>query len=268
MAPWTKYSDRIRRSSRDKVARLVDEVVAERQQPLLEEFERQRQAIDALTRSLEGLELRMRRDIPFASEATAVTEAAEFARREMPRVPSHPHPHDTLRFALDKVEIPGLALEFGVATGTTLEIIAGAASSTPAIESVTGFDSFGGLPETWRTGFTAGTFARATPPVVPGADIVVGLFDETLSPFLDNHSGTVSFLHLDADLYSSTDVVLRALEGRIVPGTVIVFDEFFNYPGWQDHEKKAWDEFVARTGATFEYLAYTSDNEQVAVRVT
>lgn len=268
MAPWTKYSDRIRHSSRDKIARLVDEVVAERQEPLLTELTRQRQAIESLTRSLEGLELRMRRDIPFASEATAVTEAAEFARQEMPRVPCHPHPHDTLRFALGKVQIPGLALEFGVASGTTLGIIAGAAATTPAIESVTGFDSFGGLPETWRTGFDAGTFARAVPPEVPGADIVVGLFDETLPSFLEHHAGIVSFLHLDADLYSSTDVVLRALAGRIVPGTVIVFDEFFNYPGWQDHEKRAWDEFVARTGVTYEYLTYTSDNEQVAVRIT
>lgn len=267
MAPWSKITHKLRHSSRDKVARVVDEVVAERQQSLLIQIERQREAIESLARSLEGLEFRMRRDIPFAAEVAAASEAAEFAQEQMPKVPSHQHPHDTLRHALEHVTIDGLALEFGVATGTTLQIIADAAATAAQIRSVTGFDSFGGLPETWRTGFTAGTFARPDVPDVRGADIVVGLFEDTLSTFLDETPGTVSFLHLDADLYSSTDVVMRALTGRIVSGTVIVFDEFFNYPGWQNHEKLAWDEFVDRTGVTFEYLTYTANNEQVAVRI-
>ncbi len=256
------------RSSRDKIARLVDEVVAERQQPLLTQIEQQRAAIESLTCTLEAVEFRMRRDIPFAADTSAAREAAEFARARMPTVPIHQHPHDTLRFALDHVETAGLALEFGVATGTTLEIISTAAASIPAIESVTGFDSFDGIPETWRTGFTAGTFARADIPRIPGAEIVVGLFDDTLPGFLDGNPSAVSFLHLDADLYSSTATVLTALTDRIVPGTVIVFDEFFNYPGWQGHEKRAWDEFVARTGIDFEYLTYTANNEQVALKIT
>jgi hypothetical protein len=268
MAPWSRLSDRFRTASRDKVVRVVDDVVSEHNRVLLAQIEHQHELITTLARSLEGLEYRMRRDIPFAAESTAAREAAEFAQDQMPMAPNHQHPHDTLRHALGHVEIGGLALEFGVATGTTLDIIATAAASLPQIQSVTGFDSFGGLPEAWRTGFEAGAFARSDIPEVDGADIVVGLFDETLSSFLDNHPGPVSFLHLDADLYSSTEVVLRALTTRIVPGTVIVFDEFFNYPGWRDHEKRAWDEFVARNGVTFDYLTYTANNEQVALKIT
>ena len=52
-----------------------------------------------------------------------------------------------------------------------------------------------------------------------------------------------------------------------MPGSVLVFDEFFNYPGWQQHEYRAWTEFVARTAVAFEYLAYTADNEQVVVQL-
>jgi hypothetical protein len=48
---------------------------------------------------------------------------------------------------------------------------------------------------------------------------------------------------------------------------VLVFDEFFNYPGWRQHEYRAWTEFIARTGRSFEYLAYTGNNEQVVVRL-
>ena len=66
-------------------------------------------------------------------------------------------PHDTLRYALGEIKGPGLALEFGVATGTTLTIIAEAVA---ADRTVAGFDVFTGLPETWRTGFPAGEFAQ------------------------------------------------------------------------------------------------------------
>ncbi|MDJ0106389.1 TylF/MycF/NovP-related O-methyltransferase, partial [Rhodococcus erythropolis] len=81
-------------------------------------------------------------------------------------------------------------------------------------------------------------------------------------------SGPVAFLHLDADLYSSTKTVLDLLGDRLVPGSIVVFDEFFNYPGWQQHEYRAWTEFVTRTGISFEYLGYTVDNEQVIVEIT
>ena len=46
---------------------------------------------------------------------------------------------------------------------------------------------------------------------------------------------------------------------------MLVFDEFFNYPGWQQHEYRAWTEFLEQTGRTFEYLAYTGNHEQVVV---
>jgi hypothetical protein len=59
--------------------------------------------------------------------------------------------------------------------------------------------------------------------------------------------------------------VLDLAGERLVRGTVIVFDEFFNYPGWQ---QRAWTEFVARAGVPFDYLAYTANDEQVAVRLT
>jgi hypothetical protein len=47
-----------------------------------------------------------------------------------------------------------------------------------------------------------------------------------------------------------------------------VFDEYFNYPGWQQHEFKAWQEFVAASGLSYEYLGLVRNNQQVAVRIT
>ena len=201
---------------------------------------------------------------PWTCEATAST--AEFILEHLRVTDTFGHPHDTLRHALGQIEIPGMALEFGVASGTTLRIITEAFTEREG--TVAGFDVFSGLPETWRTGFPVGEFAQESIPEVPGAQLVPGLFEDTLPSFLNDKSGPVAFLHLDADLYSSTKTVLDLLGDRLVPGSIVVFDEFFNYPGWQQHEYRAWTEFVTRTGISFEYLGYTVDNEQVIVEIT
>ena len=51
----------------------------------------------------------------------------------------------------------------------------------------------------------------------------------------------VALLHLDSDIYSAAIFVLRTLiaDGRIVHGSVIVFDELFNYCGFENHESLA-----------------------------
>ena len=81
------------------------------------------------------------------------------------------------------------------------------------------------------------------------------------------HPGPVSLLHVDGDLYSSAVTVLEHVGPRLVPGSVVVFDEFFNFPGWEQHEFRAWQEHLARTGARVAYEAYTSNGEQVVARV-
>ena len=41
---------------------------------------------------------------------------------------------------------------------------------------------------------------------------------------------------------------------RLQPGSIIVFDEYFNYANWERHEFKAWQEFVTKYGVNHEYL--------------
>ncbi|MBV8965281.1 MAG: class I SAM-dependent methyltransferase [Mycobacteriaceae bacterium] len=214
---------------------------------------------------LDDLEFRTRRDMSYAQDVQAAGESAAFVLENMPKALVFWHPHDTLRFALGEIKGPGLALEFGVAGGTTLAIIADAVACD---RSVVGFDIFTGLPATWRTGFPAGKFAQPVPPNdVPGATMVTGLFEDTLPAFLAETDEPIAFVHLDADLYSSTVTVLDLVGERLAPDAVLVLDEFFNYPGWQLHEFRAWHDFIARTGRRFEYLAYTGNNEQVVVRL-
>jgi ABC-2 type transport system ATP-binding protein len=199
------------------------------------------------------------------AERAAAEETARLVREVMPAVPRFPDPLATLEYGLSLAsDQDGMALEFGVFSGRTLRMITAAREG----KNVFGFDSFDGLPEHWRAGFPAGTFAVEELPEVLGAELVVGLFEDTLADFLVDHPEPVAFLHIDADLYSSAKTVLRHVGPRLRPGSVIVFDEYFNYPGWQDHEYLAWQEHVAETGVRFRYEAHTRDNEQVVVRIT
>jgi Methyltransferase domain len=267
--------DRLRAAASRKLQTAVAEVVETqlaRSQQRLEEMHSENVAIldrvsDRLSEvndGLQQLEQHARRDMLYSLDIVAAGESAAFVLEHLPTVPVFWHPHDTLRFALDEVEGPGLAVEFGVAGGTTLAIIVDAVGSD---RRVVGFDTFTGLPKTWRTGFPAGRFAQDAPPKIAGAQLMSGLFEDTLPGFLAANGEQVAFMHLDADLYSATKTVLDLIGDRLAPGAVLLFDEFFNYPGWQRHEFRAWEEFVARTGRTFDYLAYTGNNEQVVIRL-
>ncbi len=55
---------------------------------------------------------------------------------------------------------------------------------------------------------------------------------------------------------------------RLRAGSIVHFDEFFNFPGWKRHEYRAWTEYVERTGVEYEYEAYTYNDNQVTVRIT
>lgn len=263
--------DEVRKRVRGKILRVIDEAVrpyhreqAERIAALQQELHELRRQADRAVDATVQYEIRARRDLVFAGEQEAAKESARFIRRHLPTAPHFGHPHATLEHALGLVSAEGMALEFGVYTGGTLKLIATAFEG----RDVYGFDSFEGLPEDWRNGFPAGLFGMDGLPDVDGAELVVGWFDDTLPGFLDAHTGPVSFLHVDCDLYSSTKTVLELVGPRLVPGSVIVFDEYFNYPGWQDHEHKAWSEYVDRTGIEFNYCGYTYDHEQVIMKVT
>jgi hypothetical protein len=168
-----------------------------------------------------------------------------------------------LTHAMELAPKEGLILEFGVASGRTIRHLA-ALTQRP----IAGFDSFKGLPESWRTGFERGRFAQALPSVPANVTLHAGWFTETLPPVASKSREAAALLHIDCDLYSSTAFVLDSLGDRIRAGTVIVFDEYFNYPGWRQHEYKAFDEFVSRTGLKFRYDSFVPGHQQVCVVVT
>ena len=159
--------------------------------------------------------------------------------------------HKHLLDSVKKVTVDGHWCEFGVRQGRSLNWLI---DEYPG-QVIHAFDSWEGLPEEWNhgTGIVAGM--SCDPPVVPDhIQLHKGWFKDTLPVWKQENTDTIGFLHMDADIYSSTKEVLVSLNNQIVPGTVITFDEFCNFRlsgkmrKWQDQEFLALVEWLDEYG--------------------
>jgi predicted O-methyltransferase YrrM len=194
----------------------------------------------------------------------ALERTADFIERDMPDALGMEKQADVLRYALSQVTLDGAFLEFGVFNGGTARFIAKLLGQ----RQLHGFDSFEGLPEAW-TGFDLGSraFSRQgrLPRVPSNVTLHKGWFNDTIPKWKADHPGRLAFVHIDCDIYSSTKSILDLLADRIEPGTVIVFDEYFNFPNWEAHEHKAFYEYLAANRVAYEPLAYA--RQQLAVKI-
>jgi hypothetical protein len=194
----------------------------------------------------------------------ALDETVHYIKTRMPDAMIRRDAFDVLSYASTHVAVDGLVAEFGVRTGSTINHLA----RRNRKKVIHGFDSFEGLPEAW-TGWTmpAGAFrGEGIPTVEPNVELHVGWFDETLPVFLAAHPDPVALIHIDSDIYSSARTVLQALAPRMQPGSVIVFNEYFNYPNWKQHEYRAFQEFCTDHDVRYRYLCWGM--YEVAVEIT
>jgi hypothetical protein len=147
-----------------------------------------------------------------------------------------------------------LYLEFGVYQGASMRWWSGALRNPDS--RLHGFDSFEGLPEAFDD--AGGKYARGwfstggQPPAIddPRVTFFKGWFNETLPGYsLPEHE--VLFINIDADLYSSTIYVFRALRPHIKPGVYLYMDDMSR----PDHEPRALEEFFRESGLKFRALA-------------
>jgi len=168
----------------------------------------------------------------------------------------------------------GWFLEFGVYQARTINVC----SALRPNNRFYGFDSFEGLPEDWKIANESDNLSKITsvskeyfavdklPQVNENVTLVKGFFDQSLSPWIDQHlndESTISWLHIDSDLYSSAVCIFDQLNKYIVPGTIIRFDELVDwrlagfqnnfdhhkpkskYSLWKDGEWKALQEWIS-----------------------
>jgi O-methyltransferase len=165
-----------------------------------------------------------------------------------------------------KVEEPLSYLEFGVFRGTSMRRWSKIFKHPET--TMSGFDSFEGLPETWRMAADKSTFdVKGELPRIddPRVRFFKGWFQDTVPAYLEEFPPKKSLvLHLDADLYSSTIYILNLLKDRLQPGVLLVFDELFD----REHELKALEEFINENHIGLECVGATRALTQVAFRVT
>ena len=155
-----------------------------------------------------------------------------------------------------RIRPAGHVLEFGVFCGDSLRHIAS------QVEHVHGFDSFAGLPEDWTwhlkgpNDHPKGLFDVSNWKTMEwprNATLWPGWFADTIPQWMAAVPGPIAMIHIDSDLYSSARDILFGLDARIVPGTVLVFDELYAgwkdagqiYDNWQAHEWRALQEWLA-----------------------
>ena len=213
---------------------------------------------------------------PNGAEETAAYKRIEGVRE----VGSHSDLFNEAMMRAMRVARGGLFAEFGVFEGKTLRMIKQKMFKFMIDRPLYGFDSFEGLPEDYSPYYVRGMFAVDSSKVArlmgmfrhSGVELVPGYFSDSLEPFLVNHPGHCAFIHMDADLYSSTKYVLDALmvHHRLVPGTVIQFDEMFlvgqDDGNWYYDEFKAWNEFIEGYDVEFDWIG--SYTQRVAIVLT
>jgi hypothetical protein len=136
-----------------------------------------------------------------------------------------------------------LILEFGVCNGESINYFA----KLDKESVIYGFDSFEGLQENWYAG-TALKNSMSTegklPKVKNNVTLIKGWYEDSLPGFITQLGNKkIDVLHLDSDTYTPTAFVLNSLVNNLRPGSIVIFDEFFGYPNWENFEFKAWNEF-------------------------
>ena len=193
----------------------------------------------------------------------AIESSLEYVQTNMPSAPMFANRLNLWDCALNKISVSGLCIEFGVWEGESINYFAS------KLHTVYGFDSFEGLKEDWQgREYRKGTFNRGgiLPKVAKNVHLVKGWFDNTVPEFLAEHPEPFAFVHIDCDTFETTTLLLELIGPKLVVGTVIVFDEYFGYRGWEVGEYKAWSNYVLRANVNYEYLGFAS--QQVAIRLT
>ena len=153
-------------------------------------------------------------------------------------------------------------LEFGVWKGTSANFF------SKFINKLYCFDSFEGLKEDWigttkpKSDFNLN---KKIPKLNSNVELIVGWVEDTLDDFLKKNKPKINFVHLDMDTYSPTKFALKKLKPYLVKNCIIIFDEFYNYIGWQSGEYKSLIEVFKEH--EFEYKAFNINSNQCVIQI-
>jgi hypothetical protein len=201
------------------------------------------------------------RELQLAATATSTSWALDNLRYAR----MFPGKHQLLLDALSKLKQSPTVFEFGVYRGFSVNLMGRKRRDA----KIFGFDSFRGLNEDFSgTLYKKGDFdlKGRCPRVKPNVNLVVGSFENTIPEFIRANQVVADLVHIDCDTYESSHLVLIQLidAGVIAEGTILVFDEFYNFPFWQWGEFLAFNETVARE-FSYRFISYSEESVGVVI---
>ena len=226
-------------------------------------FNENKKLIDAIT-SLQGKIQSSNRDLSITHSLAKMAhkETIDYIKNniDLSSVSLFNNKLQHLLYCAKKAPTSGMFIECGVFRGSTINCLA---ENFPE-KLIHGFDSFEGLPEdgggtVWRKG--SFNLNGIMPEVRNNVVLHKGLFNPVLRDFLAESGDKVSFLHMDCDIYQSAADVFTCAERYFQCGTIIVFDELFNFVNWQNHEFKAFKEFVIRTCCKYRFISINNSQQ-------
>lgn len=131
------------------------------------------------------------------------------------------------------------------------------------------FDSFEGLSTDWAGRFDRpkGFFSnnKRLPKLNSNVEPVIGLVEDSLDNFLDIHKPKINFIHFDLDIYEPTKFTLSKVKPFLLKDAILIFDDFYNYFGWDQGEYKALMEVFNKN--EFEYKAFALNCKRCVIQV-
>ena len=155
-------------------------------------------------------------------------------------------------------------IEFGVFSGTSINFF----SKNLNNKKIYGFDSFEGLKEDWAgTSVPKGTFNlnKKIPKLENNVVPITGWIQDTLPIFLKEKNPKINFVHMDVDTYESSKFILQAIKPNLIKGAIILFDELYNFEGWDVGEYKALREVF--NDNEYKFLSFATDSSQVVIKI-
>ena len=167
--------------------------------------------------------------------------------------------------AVNRLELDGLCLEFGVWKGYSINFFA---RHLPK-RIFYGFDSFYGLKDHWEGGCRGPKWFDEQghmPEVLPNVRLVKGWFDQTLPKFFNKHKDPIAFMYIDCDTYQAAkDVFDHIDKDRIMKGTLILLDDYMCYYGWRENVYKAFQEWIKKHKLKYEYEMFCKQTALVKI---
>lgn len=175
------------------------------------------------------------------------------------------------------LNLPGFVLEAGVFKGGSLiqwatfrELLENEKS-----RKIVGFDTFGAFPksftvqsdklfiEKWNSQFANEFVSKEeieeslSLKSIGNIQLIQGDIRDTLHQFLqDNPALRIALLHIDTDVYEPCKIVLETCWEKIVPGGIVLFDDYATIEG----ETVAVDEFLR--GKTYKIQKFPLSHEE------